>query len=54
MSGDLLAHSGDSVGVIEPRGTIEANEFTHCFQKRTFSFYVHDIQVASIIHSDYT
>ena len=54
MSGDLLACSRDSVGVIEPRGKIEANKFTHYFLKRTFSCYVHDIQVASIIHSDYT
>ena len=54
MSGDLLAHSRDSLGVIELRGKIEANEFTHYFQKRTFSCYIHDIQVASIIHSDYT
>ena len=54
MSGDLLAHSGESVGVIEPRGKIEANKFTHYFLKRTFLCYVHDIQVASIIHSDYT
>ena len=32
MSDDLLAHSRDSVGVIELRGTItEPNEFAHNF-----------------------